>query len=143
MLTKDIILWVLGCFSTIFLSISFYFQICANINAKHGEGLSLNFQLCELASLAFYIIYNLIDLFLNDSLAESITDMVYSVHGIIICAIVLCHTLNCSRMANQVHWIPPVLMVLLTAYPLLLLIFGVSVGSHWQFCNSQACMGML
>ena len=128
MIEYDAIIWIFEGLATLFFSISFYFQFYHNKKVLHGDGLSLNFQIAEVFAFVFYLVYNLIDVIFNDSLMESIDDLVFTFHAVVICSIVCANTYSLRRVYNTYYVWVFIVIALLFLYPIFLFLLNLNIG---------------
>jgi cystinosin len=101
---KDILIWILEIAYTIIWSVSFYFQVYTTYKSKRGDGYSLDFQFLNIIGFAYYSGYNIYDYLHNNTEAEGIMDMVFSIHALLISIVLVIQTYYYPRKVNKISW---------------------------------------
>ena len=117
MTTQDVIIWILEIVYTVAWSASFYCQVWTTYKCQRGDGYSLDFQYLNILGFGYYAGYNLYDFFHNDTAAEGIMDMVFSIHAFLISIFLLAQTYYYPRKMNKItiSAVGTIVVVLLSA----------------------------
>lgn len=99
----NVIIWILEISYTIVWSVSFYFQAWTTYKCQRGDGYSLDFQYLNILGFGYYAGYNIYDFFHNDTAAEGIMDMIFSIHAFLISLFLLGQTYYYPRSLNKIN----------------------------------------
>lgn len=133
----DILIWILEIIYTIVWSVSFYFQVYTTYKTKRGDGYSMDFQVMNILGFGYYAGYNIYDFLHNDTKAEGIMDMIFSIHAFLISIFLVIQTLYYPRKVNKVSWSAVfTILVVLVSFGLYML-FNSTVGNQTFYKKLQ------
>jgi uncharacterized protein with PQ loop repeat len=133
MTTTDIVIWILEITYTIVWSVSFYCQVYTTWKSKRGDGYSLDFQFLNIIGFGYYSGYNIYDYLHNNTKAEGIMDMVFSIHAFLISVVLVFQTYYYPRKVNKISWSAVTTIVVVLISFAVYMILNKTVGKSVKY----------
>lgn len=134
----EVIIFALGIIYTIVWSISFYFQLFLNYKLRSSEGYSLDFQYMNLFGFTYLSISNVHYMLENNISANSIIDLGFSVHALLISIVLYSQTFFFPRGVNRGNFGSYMILIIIALmivdfYILDCKIYKGSISDVWIF----------
>lgn len=119
-------------------SVSFYFQLGLIIKLKSSEGYSFDYQIFNLFGFSYYTLSNIHYMQKNQWSYDSVMDMVFAAHALLISIVIFGLTFYYPRKTNKGHYGPYIMIFILGLFALIYDIINKSyldgeVGDLWIF----------